>query len=36
MAVKKIKSLKGEIDCPYCFSLLQWDNVKDIKVSNGN
>ena len=36
MAVKMIISLKGEIDCPYCFSLLQWDNVKDIKVSNGN
>ena len=36
MAVKKIKSLKGRIDCPNCFSLLQWDSIKDIKVSNGN
>lgn len=36
MAVQKIKSLKGQIDCPTCFSLLQWDSIKDIKVSGGN
>ena len=33
--IKKINSLVGRIDCPYCFSLLQWDNIEDIKVSNG-
>ena len=36
MAVQKIKSLKGQIDSPRCFSLLQWDSTKDIKVSGGN
>ena len=36
MAVQKIKSLKGQIDCPTCFSLLQWDSIKDVKVSGGN
>jgi len=34
--IKKIANLKGRIDCPKCFSLLEWDNAKDIKVSNGN
>lgn len=34
--IKKIASLKGQIDCPYCFSLLQWDNVTDVHVSGGN
>lgn len=34
--ITKIKDLKGQIDCPYCFSLLQWDQINDIKVSNGN
>lgn len=33
--IKKINSLVGKIDCPYCFSLLQWDNIEDIKISNG-
>lgn len=33
--IKKINSLVGKIDCPYCFSLLQWDDIEDIKVSNG-
>lgn len=34
--IRKIASLKGQIDCPYCFSLLQWDNVTDVHVSGGN
>jgi len=34
--ITKIASLKGQIDCPNCFSLLQWDSVNDIKTSNGN
>ena len=34
--IKKIASLKGQIDCPFCFSLLQWDEISDVKVSNGN
>lgn len=34
--IKKIADLKGQIDCPYCFSLLQWDQISDVKVSNGN
>lgn len=36
MSITKIANLKGQIDCPFCFSLLQWDDIKDIKVSNGN
>lgn len=36
MAIKKIASLKGRIDCPDCFSLLEWDSVSDVHVSNGN
>lgn len=36
MAIKKIASLKGRVDCPDCFSLLEWDSVSDVHVSNGN
>ncbi len=34
--VKKIASLKGQIDCPNCFSLLEWDSIDDIKWVAGN
>ena len=34
--IEKIANLKGQIDCPYCFSLLQWDSVTDVHVSGGN
>ena len=34
--VKKIGKLVGQIDCPNCFSLLQWDSIDDVKVFNGN
>lgn len=36
MAIKKIASLKGRIDCPDCFSLLEWDSVTDVHVTTGN
>ena len=34
--IQKVKSLVGRIDCPHCFSLLQWDNKEDVHISNGN
>lgn len=34
--IQKVKSLVGQIDCPHCFSLLQWNNKEDVHVSNGN
>lgn len=34
--VKKIASLKGRVDCPTCFSLLEWDSIEDIKWVAGN
>ena len=34
--VRKIASLKGQIDCPNCFSLLEWDSIEDIKWVAGN
>ena len=34
--IKKIANLKGRIDCPYCFSLLQWDSVTDVHIFGGN
>lgn len=36
MSITKISSLKGHIDCPYCFSLLEWDAIEDVKISNGS
>ena len=35
MAAIKIANLKGQIDCPYCFSLLQWDSATDVHCFNG-
>jgi len=34
--IKKIASLKGHIDCPFCFSYLEWNDINDIQVFNGN
>ena len=34
--VKKIANLKGQVDCEFCFSLLEWDSIEDVKWSNGN
>ena len=33
--IQKVKSLVGRIDCPHCFSLLQWNNKEDVHISNG-
>ena len=34
--IKKIASLKGQVDCSNCFSLLEWDSIEDIKWVTGN
>ena len=34
--IQKVATLIGQIDCPYCLSLLEWDDIADVKVSNGN
>lgn len=34
--IKKIASLKGHIDCPFCLSYLEWNDIDDIHVFNGN
>lgn len=34
--IKKVGQLVGQIDCPDCFSLLEWDNALDISIVNGN
>lgn len=36
MAITKIKDLVARIDCPSCLSLIQWTDVSDVQVSNGN
>lgn len=36
MAVTKLNNLIAKIDCPYCFSLISWDDPSDVKISNGN
>lgn len=36
MAITKKESLKGYANCLNCYSLIQWDEITDIKVSNGN
>lgn len=34
--VKKIGILKGQVICLSCYSLVEWDSIDDVKVSNGN
>ena len=35
MAIRKISKIIGRIDCPNCFSLIEWDSKEDVYVSNG-
>lgn len=36
MAITKLQDLIAKVDCPYCFSLLTWDDIQDVQIVNGN
>lgn len=35
MAIQKISKIVGRIDCPNCFSLIEWNSKEDVHISNG-